>query len=1056
MTSGQRWPPGRLELSSADTITPGRIGSAGEDGVGRRLGPYELLERLGSGGAGTVYRANDTALGRMVALKLLRGDEPDLVERFFREAKGQARVQHENVCPVYAAGVIDGQAYIAMQHIPGEPLYRLTPRLTLEQKLMLMVEVAEGVQAAHAEGLVHRDLKPGNILVSVREDGRLKPWVVDFGLVRDESAPGTTATGQMLGTPAYMAPEQVRGEIHRIDRRTDVYGLGAVLYELLCGRAPFETGYALAELVRVLDEDPIPPRKLHPEIPLDLEIITLACLDKAPQRRYQSARAFADDLRRYLAGEPILAHRTSIARRVVRRLHRHRALVIPLAVASVIAISAAVVALQARWRAGQQARFARTFGQDARDMEWLMRVAHMSPLHDLSLEREQVRKRMREVTDEAAAAGRVARAPANLALGRGYLVLGEYANARERLEGAWSGGFRDPDVAHALGLALGELYRRELEALRGITDAERRAARAREVAAEYRQPVLAALRLSRRSRVAVPEYFEGLIALFEGRVDDGLRAAELAIGRQPWFYEARILEADLVSTRARRLRDEGKYRDALADLERAATAVERALVIGRSDARGFEALCGIWVESTIVRQQQSGEEAVDAVEKAMAACSQALIAEPARATAMVQQSIAQRLLGSARQQRGQDARAAFAAADALAARALAVAPSLGLAHEALGSVRVEQARAAFSAGRDPRPLLESAIASLRAVASAGTPRASSYDWIGSAWRLRAWFEWARGLDPLPSWEQALHAYSQAVTLEGASPSYRNDNADVFATRASYKVAHGLDPDADLGLAVKAYQGCLAINPNLADTYAGLGTAHFTRVEDALQRDIDPAPFVADALTVLERATALGPRSDYAFFALGYVSLLESEYAIRHGRHNEAALERARANLERAVALNPGNAFAHTQLANLARLRAQTASNGAARRAALAAGGRAVNEALGRDATLSDAHLAAGRLEIEAARTPGASAAAVERSLRQAGAALERARASNPSDARIHCALAERAEVETRWQRARGRDVTATIARGLTSAARARELNPRLRAAVELEATLRRL
>jgi serine/threonine protein kinase len=210
MTSGQRWPPGRLELSSADTITPGRIGSAGEDGVGRRLGPYELLERLGSGGAGTVYRANDTALGRMVALKLLRGDEPDLVERFFREAKGQARVQHENVCPVYAAGVIDGQAYIAMQHIPGEPLYRLTPRLTLEQKLMLMVEVAEGVQAAHAEGLVHRDLKPGNILVSVREDGRLKPWVVDFGLVRDESAPGTTATGQMLGTPAYMAPEQVR------------------------------------------------------------------------------------------------------------------------------------------------------------------------------------------------------------------------------------------------------------------------------------------------------------------------------------------------------------------------------------------------------------------------------------------------------------------------------------------------------------------------------------------------------------------------------------------------------------------------------------------------------------------------------------------------------------------------------------------------------------------------------------------------------------------------------------------------------------------------------
>jgi serine/threonine-protein kinase len=199
---------------------------------------YRILALLGVGGMGRVYRAEDPQLRRQVALKFLRGGDPALEMRFEHEAQAQARVQHRNVCAVYEVGRHDGQPYIAMQLINGRTLREVAPDLSLREKVQVMRDVADAVHLAHKQALVHRDVKPANILVE-RTEGAWVPYVTDFGLARDMSGPGMTQAGAIIGTPQYMAPEQARGELEKLDARTDVYGLGATLYDLLAGAPPF-------------------------------------------------------------------------------------------------------------------------------------------------------------------------------------------------------------------------------------------------------------------------------------------------------------------------------------------------------------------------------------------------------------------------------------------------------------------------------------------------------------------------------------------------------------------------------------------------------------------------------------------------------------------------------------------------------------------------------------------------------------------------------------------------------------------------------------------------
>jgi serine/threonine protein kinase len=336
-------------------------------GLPRPFGAYELLEEIGRGGMGVVYKARQVGLNRLVAVKMILGGthvREDALGRFRVEGKAIARLQHPNVVQIDDVGDLNGCPYFALEFVDGSSLARkLAGEPQAPRYAAAVVQaIARGIQAAHERGIVHRDLKPGNVLLTAGGT----PKVTDFGLAKQlDDDLCQTRTGAVMGTPPYMAPEQAAGRTKEIGPSADVYGLGAILYEMLTGRPPFR-GTSVAEtLEQVIKSEPVPPRRLQPKVPRDLETICLKCLQKEPKQRYPTAGALADDLRRFLAGEPIQAGPVGQGERLWRWCRRNPALAAALAVAAALLVGGTGVSSYFALAEAAQARRALKNGKDA-------------------------------------------------------------------------------------------------------------------------------------------------------------------------------------------------------------------------------------------------------------------------------------------------------------------------------------------------------------------------------------------------------------------------------------------------------------------------------------------------------------------------------------------------------------------------------------------------------------------------------------------------------------------------------------------------------------------
>jgi WD40 repeat protein/tRNA A-37 threonylcarbamoyl transferase component Bud32 len=330
--------------SETATLPPSPVPSPAAPTEPVAVAGYEVLRELGRGGMGVVYQARQTKLGRVVALKMiLSGAHAGTRDtaRFRTEAEAIARLQHPNIVQVFEVGEHGGLPFFSLEYCPGGGLDRKlngTP-LPAREAATLVEALARAMHAAHQKGVVHRDLKPANVLFA--EDGT--PKITDFGLAKKLDEAGQTASGAVMGTPSYMAPEQAGykpdAQARAIGPATDVYALGAILYECLTGRPPFRAATSLDTILQVVADDPVPPTRLQPTTPRDLETICLKCLEKAPAKRFGSAQELADDLRRFLDGLPIAARRTGPLERAAKWVRRR-----PAVAALLGALAASVIA----------------------------------------------------------------------------------------------------------------------------------------------------------------------------------------------------------------------------------------------------------------------------------------------------------------------------------------------------------------------------------------------------------------------------------------------------------------------------------------------------------------------------------------------------------------------------------------------------------------------------------------------------------------------------------------------------------------------------------------
>jgi serine/threonine-protein kinase len=860
---------------------------------------YQVQGLIGQGGMARVYKAYEPALNRFVALKFLRENERDQIRRFLREARSQAHIEHDHVCQVYEAGERKGQPYISMQFVDGQPLHQISASLTLEAKALIMQQVAEAVNAAHRLGMIHRDLKPGNILVERKPEGQLHAYVVDFGLAREIAKDHTTVAGSFLGTPAYMSPEQAAGL--ELDRRSDIYSLGATFYHLLSGAPPFEmTGREFHW--KTYHREPVPLRNKVARIPKDLETIVMKCLESDPSKRYDSARALADDLKFYLEGEPIRARPSSLLYTVLKKIKRHRVASIVAAISFILIAGFAAIAIRTQLQSESEVEAAREMTRFVQEMEWRMRVAFISPLKDIRPERNRIRETIRKIGVRAKELGSPAQGAGLYAQGRGYLLLAEYPAALKSLTASYDAGYHNADIQYALGLTNGMLYIRGLEDLVRISDSRQRERKRKEIKNQYLRPALNHLRNSGGASVEAPEYPQGLIAFYEGRNEQAIRLSNQALQKVWWLYEAKKLEGDVYRTIALAHQSKGDYTAAVNHYQKAGASYDDAIAIARSDPGLYESQCSRLLQ-LLQLEIEMGKALPETLNSGLKSCDSSLIADPDSAAAHAQKARLYWRWGEDQLYMGNDPRLWLDQSIESARAALHRSPTHFNSLMELGTAFDLKGEYELTLGVDPRSSQMEAISSFKKASALDPANPWPYSYLGLALWNRSKDEMNRGLDPLPNLKDAITNYSKAVELRPDLLMALTNLGNTHLLKAQHETVRGGPAGESLNLAIDSYKKALSINPNYPAIIHNQGLACLYLANFELTRGIDPSGSLSCAVENAEKTLKIDPEFAPAYQTIGSSHLAQAKMLHFKKRDPFTDLEKAEFFLKKSLDMN---------------------------------------------------------------------------------------------------------------------------------------------------------
>ncbi len=830
---------------------------------------YQIVELIGQGGMGKVYKARDLVLNRFVALKFLRNDTKDLLNRFLQEARAQARLDHKNICKVYEVGQRDEDFFIAMQYISGISLREAKKQMSLEQKICAIRDVAEALHQAHKLGLIHRDIKPANIMVEKLEDGSWHTYVMDFGLVKEIAADGYTLTGMVVGTPAFMPPEQAKGEIHRMDRRTDIYSLGATLYDLLVDQPPFSNTIGSNIFIDIVEKDIEPLRKRDNTIPLDLEIITMKCLEKEPQHRYDSAKALADELQRYLDGLPIQGKPTSSFYKLQKYVRKNRTLVIISIVAFTIVLIFSGLWINSKITESQRARVAQQFGQEIEKIDDIMQIAYLLPLHNIEQERKRVKDHIQKIERQMKEMGKVSEVSGNYALGRGYLALHEYKEALSYFEKSWNQGYHNSEIAYDMAQTLNALYKEALAEANMNDNAEIREAKRKEAIEQYRNLSVKYLKFISLEEVDSPAYVEAMLAFNEERYEEALSKAEQAYNQTQALYVAKKLQGDVYLISASDKFDKGKYAEASKEVELAGELFHKALEIAHSDESLYISESErLYRLLTILKEQ--GKPMDEIFNQAIDACDKALVANP------------------------QSWEAYHRKAELLWRK---------------GEQLIDEEK-------DPSSVLLKAIEMGQMAVKINPKDYESYVSIGIATQLKGDYETSQGLNPISSFNDAIDYYKKSLLI---NPNYVRAYMEIGNTywfKGDYENNHGLDSMESIDKAIDSYQKAIEHNKSLSILYDNAGIAYGLKARIEFEEGKNSLSSIDQAIKLHNKATELNPNRANNYNNLAIALSRLANYENSRGLDPRTSTKKAVEACEKAIKINPSLSNINSNIGNM--------------------------------------------------------------------------------------------------------------------------------------------
>jgi serine/threonine-protein kinase len=924
-------------------------------------GRIELRGLLGQGGMGEVHRAWDASLERAVAVKFVRGSDPRDPERLLLEARLQARLEHPHVVKVHEVGTLGGRPCIVLQLVEGRSLSAIAPSLSDGERIELVRQAALGLHAAHLQGLVHRDVKPGNVLVEEGEGGARKALVTDFGLARGEEG-GLTRSGIPAGTLDFMSPEQLLGE-GPVDFRADVWALGATLYATVSGAPPFRRsgGDGAADparmLRRILEEEPPPLRRVAPSAPREIALVAAKAMEKDPAARYASAEAFAEDLARFQRGEPVRARRASAGERLAKWARRNRATARASAVAFLALVLTGGWTLWRSREAGFEALEAARLGAVAASLEARMRMEHLAPPHDLRPALARVRAEVAGLGAPAARSG-----PASFALGKGLELLGDLDGARAAYERAWELGLHSPSVAEGLGLVLGRIYQREVERIGERFAPEGRAQRVEALNASLREPA--------RRRLASGDHrgARGRLLLAQLRLLEGDFAAARALAGEvragdPGLYEALVLQGEVSIREAKRHFEEWKPEEVEASLRRALVPLQEALAWARSDPQPLELLAQAHALLASALDRRGASPAAE-VEAALAWAERAVGLNPESAVALLAQ-------GGALEAKARDARHRGAHAEAFAlleqagpfyARAAAADPGrieprarlaynlyarsftalrqtgkpahetlregLRVVTEAAGAapgdaevsyllmlLRNEEGAALRAEGRDATEPLRAGVAAAEALlriegvnaAPIRTALALTLSRLGRE-------DWFAGRDPRPTLARATALVEEVYRSRPGAIVAANNAVGVLGDASEVLRAMGEDVRPIVGRAFEVASENVRAHPDLVFVRTYLGEVLQAEAHRRVAAGEDPTAAVEEAEPLLAPGKDGKPPDPAAW---SWLPLHRASWEAAQGRDPGASIARARSRFERTLREDPDDADALFGLASCA-------------------------------------------------------------------------------------------------------------------------------------------